>query len=878
MPVRPNPDYCQDLWGRSLRALVVCLTVAWVFSCSRHDDPQQALDHAVSTLHHGDIAAAGKEAKIGYDRFHGVSTEWAWRFAILRARVLYWGGDNEKALDLLHNEPSRPCCDDLAVESLRLESIIFSAQHRFADASRELSEAQHICASGNWSACGDLNSTLGRMEMEKGHYVLAQDLFRKALASARARRDEYMEADALLKLSWSAEEQTHLDEAIDRADDAMRLSLPLRFPDITEGALGNTAWAYYKLGDSEKARQMFTEAEKQAERIGLLADRAKWLLDIGYVYNDNGDLTTAEKSYEQSLTLARNINSREDIINALISLAFVSEQTGNLDDAKRYAREALSMALEDGNKRDETYPRLAQGRIAARERDFTSAEAAFHEVENSPDSPIFLKWEAEHSLARLYEDTNQTVAADREYRIALSTFESARCGLRQEDSRLPFLNNAFGIYDDYIHFLVARGQVDEALPVAEYQRGRTLAEGLGLLKNASSQGMAANPVSFNRISFNPDQLNPQTVARKAGGAIFFYWLGEKQSYLWAITSQKTSFFSLPAKSQIEPVVARYRKMLADQMEILPQADADGRFLYRTLVAPAQTLLAQNTTQNKDAKVFIIPDGSLNTLNFETLITNEPATGIGPRYWIEDATIADASSLHLLGASKSPTSRAKNARDPSTSLRARMGHPARMLLIGDAVAANVDYPELHKASDEMESIKKHFASDQEQVFARDHATPAAYLTSKPEQFSYIHFVAHGTASRVSPLDSAIVLSPANTQDDSFKLYARDIIQRPLHTDLVTISTCYGAGARAYSGEGLVGLSWAFLRAGAQNVIGALWEVSDISTPQLMDNLYAGLQRGQHPDAALRAAKLSMLRSTGVFRKPFYWAPFQLYTRS
>jgi CHAT domain-containing protein len=120
-----------------------------------------------------------------------------------------------------------------------------------------------------------------------------------------------------------------------------------------------------------------------------------------------------------------------------------------------------------------------------------------------------------------------------------------------------------------------------------------------------------------------------------------------------------------------------------------------------------------------------------------------------------------------------------------------------------------------------------------------------------------------------------LSKASVQEDSFKLYARDIIRHPLHAQLVTISTCYGAGARAYTGEGLVGLSWAFLFAGAHNVIGALWEVSDASTPRLMDQLYAELKKGQSSQAALRSAKLSLLHSND-FRRPFYWAPFQLYT--
>src|SRR5207253_229814 len=142
-------------------------------------------------------------------------------------------------------------------------------------------------------------------------------------------------------------------------------------------------------------------------------------------------------------------------------------------------------------------------------------------------------------------------------------------------------------------------------------------------------------------------------------------------------------------------------------------------------------------------------------------------------------------------------------------------------------------------------------------------------------------AHGTASRLSPLDSAIVLSKGSAEDDSFKLYARDIIRHPLQADLVTISACYSSGERSYSGEGLVGLSWAFLRAGAHNVVAALWEVSDASTPQLMDSLYHELSQGKDPATALRDAKLRLLHSEdakSVFKKPFYWAPFQLYTGS
>jgi CHAT domain-containing protein len=200
----------------------------------------------------------------------------------------------------------------------------------------------------------------------------------------------------------------------------------------------------------------------------------------------------------------------------------------------------------------------------------------------------------------------------------------------------------------------------------------------------------------------------------------------------------------------------------------------------------------------------------------------------------------------------------------------------MLLMGNAVSPNPDYPELAMAPMEMKLIQKHFVASGQTVFSGTGANPAAYLRSNPGQFSYIHFVTHGTASSTAPLDSAIILSRPTAADDGFKLYARDILQHPIDARLVTISACYGSGTRAYAGEGLVGLSWAFLRAGAHNVIGALWEVSDESTPRLMDSLYQGLEAGQTPSAALRRSKLALLHSSGSYRAPFFWAPFQMYT--
>ena len=61
--------------------------------------------------------------------------------------------------------------------------------------------------------------------------------------------------------------------------------------------------------------------------------------------------------------------------------------------------------------------------------------------------------------------------------------------MQHEDSQLSFLTNASRIYDDYVHFLVARGKTDDALRWADYSRARTLAEGLGLWRSSFHSGL-----------------------------------------------------------------------------------------------------------------------------------------------------------------------------------------------------------------------------------------------------------------------------------------------------------------------------------------------------------------------------------------------------
>ena len=163
----------------------------------------------------GDTAAAALEAERGYKDFRAAGPDWAWRFTILRARALHMRGMNEEALKLLTSESVPLPSGELAVQELMWKGLAYVSLHRFSEAEQNLAEAERICATSDNPDCADVLNAEGALQMERGHYAQAQGLFERVLASARASGDPLWEANALLDLSWSADEQAHFDEALD---------------------------------------------------------------------------------------------------------------------------------------------------------------------------------------------------------------------------------------------------------------------------------------------------------------------------------------------------------------------------------------------------------------------------------------------------------------------------------------------------------------------------------------------------------------------------------------------------------------------------------------------------------------------------------------
>jgi CHAT domain-containing protein/Tfp pilus assembly protein PilF len=762
------------------------------------------------------------------ERFGAKDDDDVWELRLLYAQALIGQSKGEAAAAVLAPSlPLRLAHSAIAVRRM-LEQAELEIRKPRADPSNPLMRADTLIRKAETLTrrdhpvlLSDVYFHRAALEYARNHTEASEKYALNAIRLARRHHLRVAEINALGTLARLRTAQHLYREAVDLNRQALPLAMELGATSKVATLSLNLGWALKMVGDFEEASDYLNSSVAITDKTGSLNDAIPALHNLGDIALHNHDPSTALRYYAKGLAMARKVNHSE-LGEFVANMADAEVAVGDLASARIMNNEALARVRAAKNPEEELRSLLIDARIdaAAGQLDMAIAKAS-HIVDAWQTSPQ--RWEAEARLADFYVTANNSAQAEKYFRRAVETSAEARRKVSSEELRLPFGALVRELCDRYVEFLLASDRRDDALKAAEQSRAQTLEEALG-----------------------EDTTEPRgdlkRVARERGAVILAYWLAPSRSYVWTITPTSIAVDDLKPSGEIERAVDRYAGELTGPMAGSGSA-SQGEQLYTMLLPAAAKRLRGGQ------RVIVIPDGRLHAFNMETLV--DPTH----RYWIEDVTIETASSINLLNRPRTE--------DASKS----------MLVIGDPPSPDRQFPRLAHAAEEVRRIQQQFKSCV--VLTGAAATPSAYARAAPERYGIVHFVAHGVATRLRPLESAVILA---REGESYKLYARDIVKKKLHARLVTISSCHGAGTRAYTGEGLVGLAWAFLHAGARQVIAALWEVNDSATPGLMSDLYAGIRRGDDPAVALRAAKLKLVRGTNVYRLPRYWAPFVLYSGS
>lgn len=639
---------------------------------------------------------------------------------------------------------------------------------------------------------------------------------RQAMAGTKPTEQPFVYANARIMLASADMKRHDYQKSIEQMRWAEAFAQTVGAKGAAGIAAGNRGYTYYLLGDTQEALAGFNAALQAARELGNAATEISWLANIASVYLAEERLDQALQYARESLVVAERFGEKRRLALALSNLAQVEIELGRYADARQHIDRALALQPYVTSARERHFMLLNRARIDGATG---SPDAAFTILDTlarpENDDPV-LRWNAEAVMAHVYRQQGKLADAERMYAAALDTADDAR---DENRSDIPYLfafeANLIRFYDEWIGLLLENQRTEDALLVAERSRARTL------------RSRADDPLP-----------PPKSLARLHDATILCYWITPRRSLAWVVTGDDISVVGLPQKSVLSKETAEYRN---EVVRGYSTADSPrGARLFKMLVAPIPV-------KARKGRVVIIADGPLTGITFESLIVPEPS----PRYWIEDVTVSYAPSLHFLATAASPR-----------SLRG-----ARALLVGDVPDQGSAFPRLAQAGAEIDMVARHFRNSL--PLKGNDATLSRYRSSRPQDFSVIHFATHSTASVHSPLESSVILAQGS------RLTGHEITQQPLHANLVTLSSCNSSGIRAYPGEGLVGLAWAFLNAHAQHVVAAQWEVNDQSTRKIMDQMYGALSDGRDPATALRAAKLNLMHSDRRFASPFFWAPFILY---
>ena len=693
-----------------------------------------------------------------------------------------------------------------------------------------------------------------------------------------------------------------------------------------------------RLGRNLKAKEYAEEALKGARRFGNRYMESSRLRKLAEIASNLKQYEEANLLLEQSLKIAKRLNSPH-----YVGLCFYGMGTNLLNMNKpAEAVKLLEDALEYFDRGGDIFLMkrwgyLQLGRAYMRINKDVDAKKCFESsiriaAKASDPEP---QWRAHGSLGRIAEKEIQNQKAFEQYAEAIKIIESQRTKLTDPGLKALFMKDKLGIYESIIQLLYKMRQPPEALHYLERARARVMLDMLAE-KNLSSKkkeenellieeralrkrieeiSSEAEKVSLERsqeseeeateprgpevrvselerlrsqyrailqrieklnselaslVSINPLKASEIQALLDANTALLEYFVGSQDRFIFVVTKEKILALRLNVDSNrlfqtIKDFRARAVEGITLDRLLMKTYERPVSELYEILIQPIEGEISGKK------HLVIVPHGMLHYLPFQTLLSKSG------KYLIESFTVS-----YLPSASVLKYARANNK-----------GNRADLFAAGNPATGLAPLP---AAEEEVHELSTLF--EKRLVLTGREATKTSVKGQSP-RYDLLHLSTHGEMIESDPLRSNLRFTPSGGDDG--KLTVNEIFDMEIKANLVTLSACETALAKGEEGDfpqgdDLVGLSRAFIHAGAPSVVASLWKVSDDSTVKLMGSFYRNL-RSMSKAEALQKAQIDLMKSSirfhvergsgGITRStdyqpdmaidcshPFFWAPFIL----
>jgi CHAT domain-containing protein len=617
----------------------------------------------------------------------------------------------------------------------------------------------------------------------------------------------------------------------------------------------------------------------------------------------------ARQLLETALGRARQDLKRGHQAQILILLGEVSLTDNNLREAENYLRAAGELSRASQFRRMETEAMYQLATIYRSENRTKELEESLQrgiEASRAVGDTYYLPRDLSQ-LAEVKRIRGDTRKADLLWEQATDVLEGMLMYAPSAYARSTMVAAGSDIYLRHFALAVANGDVSKAFRIVERARGRSVADLMwrrgsadktaradtsadrriaslqieliraesakdreklltSLFEEEQKRALAVTARSHSYVVQRPALLNQVRASLRSDEALLEYVLSDPESYCIVLTRGGARLLPLGAsRGRIDVLVHDYLTRLRRRDDA---ADA-ARELYGILLSGCSEV-------EMKPRIVIVPDGTLHLLPFDAL---RDSTG---KYVLETSVVTYAPSATVLRHLREGNRDVAPlpflgvggvSYETAVASASTTGNSKGSAVRGVYDLAGAHFDPLPSSRDEVVRASEIFGTGSTVLLGRE-ATETAFKREPLSKFRVLHLAVHGIASSQYPERAALVLGRDPESDDDGLLQAREIASLSLKADLVTLSACDTGVGRLQGEEGNASLQRAFLLAGARTTLSTLWTADDTFTAALIGDFYKNLATGIDKGAALRKAKLDLIKKYGDRAIAFYWAGFVL----
>jgi CHAT domain-containing protein len=723
-------------------------------------------------------------------------------------------------------------------------------------------------------------NALGQAYENVSDYSLAFNNYEKALRLFQSIDAIDGESVSTFKIAKTYHLRKDYDQALKYYERCLKLSRAARKARTEVNALTEMAKIYALQGRHDLAAKQYQVVEKFYESIRDQRGRAVALNSYGDFLFRRKQTQPALDAYSRALPLSEKVGDKGILITTLYNLARANLASDAPEVALPFIKRSLTV-IED-----------LRANVASPEFRISYFSGVRQHYELCIE--ILMRLDRQHPGEK-YAAEAFWVSEKSRARLLLDLVRESRASIR-EGAAKPLLDRERELRGlirtqaQYRLELSSSGRDSTELAEVENQ----LAQLRGQYQDVAAELRQRNPHLSSLEQFAPLSLEQIQKELGDGDTLLEFSLGDERSYMWVVTNKSSHAYERPARKIIEDSARELYTLITPQQSLEGQSSADYQAKIETseklylekASSLSQMLFGQLGDQLENRRLLVVPEGALQYVPFEAL----PGPN-NPKPLLETNEIVVEPSFSALIAIR------KNIVRHSSS-------PAKLVAViadpvlnryddrvqGGALTALVTTPEeapaaitraggltrLAHAAEEADAIAAVAPWGSTMVAKGFDASRETAMSPNIGQYQIVHFATHGFLDSENPELSGIVLTmiDPNGVKTNGLMPLHDIYSLDLSAELTVLSACQTALGKDIKGEGLVGLTHAFMSAGSKSVVASLWKVDDRATAVLMTHFYdAMLQQGMSPVAALRSAKLKM-RHDEHWSAPYYWAGFVL----